>query len=95
MAHLNFAINDLGKTVQHVIHCGATIAEEQFTDDWRVMLSPPAEYPLLLLSNEAHFRECSFCIAIKNFTIQPIKECPKSVFGTLFYIFNFYLSYRF
>ncbi|HGL6486749.1 TPA: VOC family protein, partial [Clostridioides difficile] len=32
MAHMDFAVNDLEEAVQYAIHCGATIAEEQFTD---------------------------------------------------------------
>ena len=40
MAHLDFAVNDLEKAVQHAIDCGATIADEQFSDDWRVMFDP-------------------------------------------------------
>ncbi len=33
MAHMDFAVNDLEEAVQYAIHCGSTIAEEQFTDD--------------------------------------------------------------
>lgn len=40
MAHLDFAVNDLDKAVQHAILCGATIAEQQFSNDWRVMFDP-------------------------------------------------------
>jgi hypothetical protein len=47
MAHLDFAVNDLEKAVQHAIHCGATIADEQFSTDWRVMLDP-AVHPFCL-----------------------------------------------
>jgi hypothetical protein len=32
MAHIDFAVNDLEKAVQYAIHCGATIADEQFSD---------------------------------------------------------------
>lgn len=38
MAHLDFAVNDLEKAVQHAVRCGAAVAEEQFSDAWRVML---------------------------------------------------------
>jgi 3-methyladenine DNA glycosylase AlkD len=31
MAHIDFAVNDLEKAVQYAIHCGATIAAEQFS----------------------------------------------------------------
>lgn len=37
MAHIDFAVNDLEKAVQYAIHCGATIADRQFSDNWRVM----------------------------------------------------------
>jgi len=47
MAHLDFAVNDLGKAVEHAIHCGATPADEQFSDDWKVMLDP-AGHPFCL-----------------------------------------------
>ncbi|HCQ5968781.1 TPA: VOC family protein [Clostridioides difficile] len=44
MAHMDFAVNDLEEAVQYAIHCGATIAEEQFTDDWRVMIDPAGHH---------------------------------------------------
>lgn len=47
MAHLDFAVNDVEKAVQHATHCGATIADEQFSDDWRVMFDP-AGHPFCL-----------------------------------------------
>jgi len=40
MAHLDFAVNDLDKAVQHALDCGAKIADEQFGDSWKVMLDP-------------------------------------------------------
>ncbi|MCL2081235.1 MAG: VOC family protein [Oscillospiraceae bacterium] len=40
MAHIDFAVNDLEKAVQHAVRCGAAIAGTQFSDDWRVMLDP-------------------------------------------------------
>lgn len=47
MAHLDFAVNDLEKAVNHAVQCGATIAEKQFSDGWRVMLDP-AGHPFCL-----------------------------------------------
>lgn len=47
MAHLDFAVNDVEKAVQYAIQCGATIAAEQFSVDWRVMLDP-AGHPFCL-----------------------------------------------
>jgi predicted enzyme related to lactoylglutathione lyase len=59
MAHIDFAVNDLEKAVQHAIHCGATIAGEQFSDNWRVMLDPAGHPFCLCLMNtifdNAHF----------------------------------------
>ena len=40
MAHLDIAVNDLEKAVSHAIHCGATVAQKQFSDGWRVMIDP-------------------------------------------------------
>ena len=40
MAHIDFVVDDLKKSVQYALHCGATMAETQFSDDWRVMFDP-------------------------------------------------------
>ena len=47
MAHLDFAVNDLERAVEHAIQCGASVAAEQFSDDWRVMFDP-AGHPFCL-----------------------------------------------
>ena len=47
MAHLDFAVNDLEKAVQYALNCGATIADKQFSDNWRVMFDP-AGHPFCL-----------------------------------------------
>ena len=47
MAHLDFAVNDLDEAVQYAIHCGVRIADEQFSDEWKVMLDP-AGHPFCL-----------------------------------------------
>lgn len=47
MAHLDFAVNDLPKAIEHAIGCGAAVAAEQFSDDWTVMLDP-AGHPFCL-----------------------------------------------
>ncbi|WP_124066447.1 VOC family protein [Clostridium sp. E02] len=47
MAHLDFAVNDLEKSVQYAMQCGATIANKQFSDNWRVMFDP-AGHPFCL-----------------------------------------------
>lgn len=59
MAHLDFAVNDLEKAVQYAVQCGATVAAEQFSDDWKVMLDP-AGHPFCLclmtpMIESAHF----------------------------------------
>ncbi|MFU0827576.1 MAG: Glyoxalase-6 domain-containing protein [Lachnoclostridium sp.] len=40
MAHMDFAVNDLEMAVQYAIQCGARLANNQFSDDWRVMFDP-------------------------------------------------------
>lgn len=47
MAHIDFAVNDLEQAVQSAVRHGATIAAEQFSDDWRVMFDP-AGHPFCL-----------------------------------------------
>lgn len=47
MAHLDFAVNDLETAVQYAVQCGATIAEKQFSDGWKVLFDP-AEHPFCL-----------------------------------------------
>jgi predicted enzyme related to lactoylglutathione lyase len=47
MAHIDFAVNDLEKAVQYAINSGATIAEKQFSNNWRVMFDP-AGHPFCL-----------------------------------------------
>ncbi|MCD7899359.1 MAG: VOC family protein [Bacteroides sp.] len=47
MAHIDIAVNDLEKAVQYAIDCGATMAETQFSDGWRVMFDP-AGHPFCL-----------------------------------------------
>lgn len=47
MAHIDFAVNDLEKAVEYAVQCGAKIADDQFSDDWRVMFDP-AGHPFCL-----------------------------------------------
>ena len=47
MAHLDFAVNHLEEAVQYAVQCGASIAREQFSDSWKVMLDP-AGHPFCL-----------------------------------------------
>lgn len=52
MAHLDFVVDDLDEAVRHAIQCGATVAEAQFTEEWRVMLDP-AGHPFCLCRDQA------------------------------------------
>ncbi|EQG75396.1 hypothetical protein QKA_2322 [Clostridioides difficile DA00165] len=66
-----FAVNDLEEAVQYAIHCGATIAEEQFTDDWRVMIDP-AGHPFCLCQMksimESNCYRPKYCLLITKST---------------------------
>ncbi len=59
MAHMDFAVNDLEKAVDYAIQCGATIADEQFSDNWRVMLDP-AGHPFCLCQMKSIIESDSF-----------------------------------
>jgi len=61
MAHIDFAVNDLEKAVQHAIHCGATIADAQFSDNWRVLFDP-AGHPFCLCLMKAIFESAHFAL---------------------------------
>ncbi|WP_106829829.1 VOC family protein [Parabacteroides pacaensis] len=61
MAHLDFAVNNLEEAVQYAIRCGATLAEEQFSDDWRVMLDP-AGHPFCLCQMKSIFESAHFAL---------------------------------
>lgn len=61
MAHIDFAVDDLEKAVQHAIHCGATIADAQFSDNWRVMIDP-AGHPFCLCLMKAVFESAHFAL---------------------------------
>ena len=40
MAHLDFAVKDIGQAAEHAVHCGAKQASQQFSENWRVMIDP-------------------------------------------------------
>lgn len=61
MAHLDFAVNDLEKAVQYAIHCGATIAEDQFSDTWSVMFDP-AGHPFCLCQMKSIIESAHFAL---------------------------------
>ncbi len=61
MAHLDFAVNDVEKAVQHAVNCGAKVADKQYTDDWTVMLDP-AGHPFCLCKGQYVFDSPSFAL---------------------------------
>ena len=61
MAHLDFAVNDLEKAVAHAVHCGASIAQEQFSDKWRVMLDPVG-HPFCLCQMKSIIESADFAL---------------------------------
>lgn len=57
MVHLDFYVtqDEYDDAIQHAISCGATPAQEQFSDKWKVMIDP-AGHPFCiepLLQNKA------------------------------------------
>lgn len=48
MAHLDFHVENVEKGVEHALSCGATMAEIQYDERWRVMLDPSG-HPLCIL----------------------------------------------
>lgn len=61
MAHMDFAVNDLEEAVQYAVHCGAVIADKQFSDEWRVMFDP-AGHPFCLCRMKAIFDSADFAL---------------------------------
>lgn len=61
MAHMDLAVNDLEKAVQFAISCGATIADEQFSDRWTVMFDP-AGHPFCLCQMGEIFESAHFAL---------------------------------
>ena len=61
MAHMDFAVSDLEKAVAHAVACGASVAGEQFSDDWRVMLDP-AGHPFCLCSMRDLMESADFAL---------------------------------
>lgn len=54
MAHIDVAVNDLEKAVEHAVSCGARVADAQFSDNGRVMFDPVG-HPFCLCLLEAVF----------------------------------------
>ena len=61
MAHLDFAVDDLEGAVQHAIQCGATIADQQFSDHWIVMFDP-AGHPFCLCEMKSVIESADFAL---------------------------------
>lgn len=61
MAHLDFAVNDLEKAVEYAVHCGARMADEQFSDSWRVMFDP-AGHPFCLCEMKPIMESADFAL---------------------------------
>lgn len=61
MAHLDFAVNDLEKAVQHAINCGAAMAAQQFSEGWMVMLDPEG-HPFCLCRMKALMESPHFAL---------------------------------
>lgn len=61
MAHIDFAVNNLEEAVQYAIDCGATVANAQFSDGWKVMLDP-AGHPFCLCQMGPIFSSPDFAL---------------------------------
>ena len=61
MAHLDLAVNDLEEAVRYAVDCGATVAEKQFSDGWRVMLDP-AGHPFCLCQMKSVIESDQFAL---------------------------------
>lgn len=48
MEHLDFHVEDVEEAVRYALSCGATMAEIQYDEDWRVMIDPSG-HPFCLL----------------------------------------------
>jgi len=55
MAHIDFAVSDLERAVQHAISYGAKVASQQFSDKWKVMFDP-AGHPFCLCLKTTIFK---------------------------------------
>ncbi|MBS5957915.1 MULTISPECIES: VOC family protein [Clostridia] len=61
MAHLDFAVNDLERAVQHALLCGASVAKEQFSNEWTVMIDP-AGHPFCLCQMKSVMESSHFAL---------------------------------
>lgn len=61
MAHLDLAVNNLEEAVAYAADCGATVADKQFSDDWKVMLDPEG-HPFCLCPMKAVIESEQFAL---------------------------------
>jgi len=61
MAHIDFAVNDLEKAIQYAIHCGARMADKQFSDHWSIMFDP-AGHPFCLCEMKSMIESTHFAL---------------------------------
>ncbi|MDR1736042.1 MAG: VOC family protein [Oscillospiraceae bacterium] len=61
MAHIDFVVNDVEKAVKYALDCGATVAEQQFSDAWTVMLDPSG-HPFCLCGAGTMFESPGFAL---------------------------------
>ncbi len=61
MAHIDFAVSELEKAVPYAVRCGATIADGQFADGWRVLFDP-AGHPFCLCQMKPVFESPHFAL---------------------------------
>ena len=54
-------MNDLEEAVRYAVDCGATVAEKQFSDGWRVMLDP-AGHPFCLCQMKSVIESDQFAL---------------------------------
>ncbi len=61
MAHIDFAVNDVDKAVEHAVELGATVAGSQFSEGWKVMLDPEG-HPFCLCKGNHVFESPDFAL---------------------------------
>jgi predicted enzyme related to lactoylglutathione lyase len=61
MAHLDFIVEDIDSAAEYAVQCGAKVAAQQFSDDWRVMFDP-AGHPFCLCKGKDIFASPEFAL---------------------------------
>lgn len=56
MMHIDYAVNDINKAVEHALKCGATKSDKQYSDNWTVMFDP-AGHPFCLSELKSFFNK--------------------------------------